>query len=179
MGKFTNFFPNSKNVNEMKVSLPQWAWRLWSAVRRSWRTSWQAPRRLGAGVLSVLITSSLSTGWRGRSSTFSTRSPALQRSYQVLKQWKHIISLQCSWGDNVLNRKPDGSIVVTSQGKERMLVDNGNRIEESIFDEIFPGFDQFSGKLFTVCRICVILRIILFSRKWKWSHNNRHEQQRY
>ena len=73
--------------------------------------------------------------------------------------------LQCFEGDNVLNRKPDGSIVVTSQGKERMLVDNGNRIEESIFDEIFPGFDQFSGKLFTVCRICVILRIILFSRK--------------
>ena len=50
----------------------------------------------------------------------------------------------------MLTRRQDGSIVGWVRGEERALVDKNNKIDEAIFNEIFPNFDQVTGKSVTV-----------------------------
>ena len=53
--------------------------------------------------------------------------------------------------EGVLIKKPDGRIIAKiGEGEgtptDKTLVDSNNIIDESIFNQIFPDFDQVSGK---------------------------------
>merc|ERR1712066_130113 len=47
-------------------------------------------------------------------------------------------------GENLLIQKSDGRVVVRINGDETVLLNNKNVIDESIFNDVFPEFDQVS-----------------------------------